>query len=264
MGWIDINQNGQFEANESASATIAASAGSTTAVLSWSLPQVLSSSTYYTLRLRLYDINNINMADNAGTAYDDRAVNGFGFGETEDHRIIANIILPVKLSSFSVQPIACSTQINWVSATEENFKVYHIEKSIDGKSYTAIASINGNGNNSNYSYLDETPANSIVYYRLKMIDLDGKIDYSPIKKINNNCDGKISVRPTVTNGTTWVLGLNKGQLVQVYNMTGHLVIKQIANSTTEQINLSNTAGNLYKVLVSQNGKTVFIGSIVKQ
>ena len=78
--------------------------------------------------------------------------------------------------------------ITWGTSMEINCKYFDVERSDDGNLFTAIATVPGNGTTSlvhNYALTDEIKAvvSSVIYYRLKQVDLDGKKSYSPISVV---------------------------------------------------------------------------------
>ena len=93
FGWIDFNDDGQFSADEQASALVADA--ETTAVLTWSGFTLLApDSTYMRLRLTC-DPAGINAENSSGSAPD---------GEVEDYAITVGSATAVTLSSFTAQP----------------------------------------------------------------------------------------------------------------------------------------------------------------
>ncbi len=71
--------------------------------------------------------------------------------------------------------------LEWKSKEEIALKEFIIERKSNIGDFVQIGSIPPKGNNSYYSFIDETAfksSGSIYYYRLKIIDLNGSISYS--------------------------------------------------------------------------------------
>ncbi len=71
--------------------------------------------------------------------------------------------------------------LEWKSKEEIAVKEFIIERKSNIGDFVQIGSIPPKGNNSYYSFIDETAfksSGSIYYYRLKIIDLNGSISYS--------------------------------------------------------------------------------------
>ncbi|MDO7849403.1 FG-GAP-like repeat-containing protein [Hymenobacter sp. M29] len=94
--------------------------------------------------------------------------------------------LPVVLTAFAGQATSAGNQLKWSTAQETNSARFVVEASADGGTFAAIGELAAAGNNPtvrNYDYLDASaPALSASrrYYRLRQVDLDGTVAYSPV------------------------------------------------------------------------------------
>jgi len=95
-------------------------------------------------------------------------------------------VIPLRLVSFTAVPQTDNTTtLYWNTANEINTKQFVIERGNDGLHFNALATVVAKGRMSNnYSSSVADIGNSIVYYRLKIIDNDGSFNYSPIIKID--------------------------------------------------------------------------------
>lgn len=128
-----------------------------------------------------------------------------------------NMTLPVRLISFSGRLNGSKVDLNWVTASELNTKHFEVERSPDGQNFTRIATVDARGTTANvtvYDLSDPAPYKGINYYRLKIVDFDGKFEYSQIViiRIENNVQlvtkvapnpftGKVDVYLTLTHNT---------------------------------------------------------------
>ena len=101
--------------------------------------------------------------------------------------VLANVIagpLPVTLLNFGGRVQNNSTALlNWTAENEINFARYEVERSINGNNFSLIGSVNALRSvpTVHYNLTDNAlPRISIIYYRLKMIDIDGHYRYSNI------------------------------------------------------------------------------------
>lgn len=99
-------------------------------------------------------------------------------------------VLGVNLSYFksSLMPDRY-VRLDWGTSAEKNFSHYEVQKSLDGQFFNTFINIQGNGTTGlrhDYStQYDVSAINSaIIYFRLKEVDLDGKISYSKIVSIH--------------------------------------------------------------------------------
>lgn len=96
------------------------------------------------------------------------------------------VFLPVKLTSFDVRSAAGNTVfIQWTVAEEKDLAFYFLQGSIDGVTYKQLAAVQPTAGNPAGAYQYTYRANEgIRYFRLQMVDKDGKSDYSPVKTIS--------------------------------------------------------------------------------
>ncbi|MEO8763065.1 MAG: T9SS type A sorting domain-containing protein [Ginsengibacter sp.] len=91
-------------------------------------------------------------------------------------------VLPVTLSSFKAAVNNCNVDLSW-EASESNFKNYEVQTSTDGLQFQSIGTISGSqqaGSQKKYTYQYIKPRQGTSYYRLKMLDADGKAQFSKI------------------------------------------------------------------------------------
>jgi hypothetical protein len=190
----------------------------------------------------------------------------------------ADIPLPVKLSSFTATLNNSKVDIKWTSATEENLSHYIVERSTDGINFSdaGIVFAYGNSNETrNYSLSDNITnlQSSILYYRLRSVDIDGKNELSNIRviRIAKGTEATVSIlaypNPAVndlrvTIPASWQ---NKKAVYELFTLNGQVAkrIESGNSSQTETINIANLAPGYYIVKVSCNNE-VAQQRIVKQ
>lgn len=199
--WVDFNQNGEFESNEIQTVIVASSATQQTIVLNWTgIVTTKDCGTIGTsyMRLRLtFD----NLTDDINTAIDERSFGGARGGEVEDYKVIMKPQddLPVRLVSFAAGLTENKVALSWTVSDEIDSKYYEIERSTNGLDFIVIDKIisKSSGTVNTYQSLDVNPANGPNYYRIKMIDKNGAIQYSKIitARVASKNIANISVRP---------------------------------------------------------------------
>ncbi|MBK6732396.1 MAG: hypothetical protein IPG60_16055 [Bacteroidetes bacterium] len=136
-------------------------------------------------------------------------------------------ILPIVLVNFDGSNVGNANVLNWTTATELNNDYFTIERSLDGKSYEEIGTVEGAGQSSallNYEYTDAQPYLGTNYYRLKQTDYNGAFDYSNVIsiKVNGNFEmGYPYPNPVVNNVSMNILSANSGiTYLRIFDMTG--------------------------------------------
>jgi hypothetical protein len=190
----------------------------------------------------------------------------------------APIELPVKLISFTAQLNDNNkVDLKWTTATEINASHFVIEKSLDGRTFSDAGTVFAAGNTTSvqhYTFSDNLipTTKTVIYYRLRQVDLDGRTDYSATRIIRTgNSDGRATIltypNPAVsevriTIPTNWQGKKVNYEVVNVSGQTTHRMVVG-SSSQTETINLSNMAPGFYMVKVTCNGE-VAQQKIVKQ
>ncbi len=97
-------------------------------------------------------------------------------------------VLPVKLASFTAQNVNCNVELEWKVSEAIDFSHFVVERSTDARTYSAVARIDYDSNQSNYSFTDapfstETVPAKYYYYRLQQVDTDKSFEYSAIRSV---------------------------------------------------------------------------------
>ena len=167
--------------------------------------------------------------------------------------------LPVKLIDFSAKYNKTDVTLTWKSSEEINFSHYILEHSPDGNVYTTTSLVFGageNGSGAQYKYIDRSVAgrSGIIYYRLKMVDIDGKETYSPTRIIRLGEEKQSISLTTYPNPVTSELRItlpsswqNKEVSIELYTINGQKIknFKTSNSSQTETIIVSDLAKGTY-------------------
>ncbi len=164
----------------------------------------------------------------------------------------ANAVLPMNLLSFNAYKLGKDVQVQWLTSNEHNMNYYDVQRSLDGSSFTTIATNQARNQSINtYYYIDAISTMIIqpiggLYYRLRSVDLNGNIAYSKTVKLQlQAADDMITVYPNPFTSTIQLNTTETVTQVALYGMQGNLIqrLKIVNNNTL--INLGNTlkAGN---------------------
>jgi hypothetical protein len=94
--------------------------------------------------------------------------------------------LPVKLIYFTAAAISGSVKLSWQAEDEKPGDHFLIERSANSNSFQTIATIDASNiiGTGKYVSYDKNPDSKNNFYRLKIVDADGKVQYSGIRKVN--------------------------------------------------------------------------------
>ncbi|HTE23804.1 beta strand repeat-containing protein [Flavitalea sp.] len=192
-----------------------------------------------------------------------KTMNGSGSftnGEVEDYFVSYATLLPITLTKFTAFETGnCAARIEWTSSSDETNTGYEILHSNDGATFKTIAKMNSNHNagSNSYAYTDNSVANGLNYYRLKMLDIDGTYAYSRTVTVRTEC-GKtiIQLMPNPVNTVATITGLKMGDEIRVTSSDGRAEIKKLATTGTESLNMSVLANGVHLVQILRNGIVV--------
>ena len=123
------------------------------------------------------------------------------------------VVLPAQLLSFNARALQQKVQLDWLVAQEQNVRYYVVERSANGRQFSAIDQISAQGtaNGSRlYTAFDGTPMQGANYYRLRMVDADGSFKYSQVELVQfvpEVLTSVLSLRPNPYNGQPLQLSL---------------------------------------------------------
>ena len=159
--------------------------------------------------------------------------------------------LPVSLTSFLGKNNGTSCILNWTSVAEKNLINYEIEKSTDGEKFETIGLVKANNAATNYTFSDYAiGASDLNYYRLKINEQKGIVNYSQIIAIQNNSkfDAVLDVYPNPANHFININLPENDKLREVlfYDINGKLMMTSI---TAQNIEVSELNSGVYTIHV---------------
>lgn len=158
--------------------------------------------------------------------------------------------------------------LKWKAQQENNNESYQVERSSDSQEWFRIGEVKAVTTSSvaqSYSFTDQQPINGMNYYRLRMVNKDGKYGITTIKatRIGGNIkDVVIFPNPAHNNASLFFDEKITGTLsVAIYNPNGQLLetLTSSANTNVLSLDLSRFAkGNYFVSIQGSSGfkKTV--------
>ncbi|MBK0404327.1 T9SS type A sorting domain-containing protein [Adhaeribacter sp. BT258] len=172
--------------------------------------------------------------------------------------------LPVSLVKFAAAKTDKGNKLTWATASEKNSAYFLVERSADAKNWNALTKIASQGNSSNivnYEFTDASSAAGLLYYRLKMVDLDGTSEFSKVITIQseNQLAASVSVFPNPVQQAenlhlTFETKAKANVTIQLLDMMGTVVKSE--NQTAEtgrntySLNMASVKPGMYLVQVA--------------
>ena len=165
----------------------------------------------------------------------------------------SNGALPIEVVYFNASVNGFSVNLDWATASEENFDRFEVQRAVGSFEFTTIGTIYGAAENSyelrDYQFIDERPVKGINYYRLKAIDLDGTFEISDLQavKVENADWVKVYPNPASDRIVNLDIANPAGQMVKIFDSYGRNVSSSSVSGYTQQIDLSSLAPGVYTI-----------------
>ncbi len=255
IGWIDWNNNNQFEPSEAATpVTVPNGTNNGSFVLNWS-SITPAQGMWGHARFRIADA--LTIYDYVGTT---------ATGEVEDYTIL-NFVLPLTLTNFTAVKQNSDALLSWTTSSEQNSAYFIIEHSTDGIHFNAAGMVQAAGNSStliHYRFIHKGPATGANYYRLKMMDINGAFVYSEMRLLNvGNAGSVIIVYPNPVKDQLTLTGIEAGMQLRIINTMGQRLTNVFSSGNTMKLNISQLPSALYVLQVIQDNNIIKSIKIVK-
>ena len=164
--------------------------------------------------------------------------------------------LPVTFTSLNGTIRNGKANLSWNIADEHNVDRYEVEESANGRQFQTFTQVDA-ASRSSYQAIDAQLHTGANYYRVKAVDIDGKLTYSKIIRLDNNSavDNDIRVYPNPSRGEL-NLGLNipaGNYQIRLINAVGQTVYQQPltheGGSRSMQLGLPKLSSGVYQVEV---------------
>jgi hypothetical protein len=179
------------------------------------------------------------------------------------------VTLPVTLKSFDAKLVSGKASLKWVSSAEVNFSHYSVQRSFDGRDFSDVTMIMSDAkklNDVSYTYSENIgKATGLIYYRLKMVDIDGKYKYSAIRILKMDASGAALTLSTYPNPVANELRItipaqwqDRKVVYDMFNTEGKIVKRQVSEraSQTEVLYLSDVNVGSYVIRLSSGDQSL--------
>jgi hypothetical protein len=159
--------------------------------------------------------------------------------------------LPLSLLAFTAQLKNSNVAMGWQITNEVNASHFNIQQSTNGNSFNTIGKINKQSGG-NYAYTDDVSGMnaSTVFYRLQMVDQDGKFTYSKtIAVLLKAANSQLTIFPNPVKGTLYLQlssAKNEKISIQIIDMKGSVLQQQEVRVSVGNMSLSFNASKLAK------------------
>jgi hypothetical protein len=173
-------------------------------------------------------------------------------------------VLPATLISFKALEINGEVVLQWIIENEINNSQFSLERSVDGRNFTSIATIEAMGTlheeTQNYIFKDKNAPEGSVYYRLVQYGFDGNLNISGIINISIRKFTILKIYPNQVNKNTTMssadLKSNEYELT-LKNNYGTIIFSSVIKFITEEkmeIFLPDIPAGIYILKIMKDNK----------
>jgi hypothetical protein len=180
-----------------------------------------------------------------------------------------NIAVPVHILEASATVNATKVTLNWKTENEVNTSRFFVERKVNNGAFESIGTQPAAGDfpgTKYYSIYDdiETILSSAIQYRVKLVDIDGKVTYSNTVTLNTTTKESVKTWPNpITSNLNIAIRSNAATIIttRIFDLSGKLV----AQSNNEVVkgnnqlnigNLNTLANGTYMLHISDAAGTI--------
>jgi len=200
--------------------------------------------------------------------------------EVDDNAgLIINDALPVEFSHVNARSQDCeNVDVIWQTQTEINSKGFFIERSVGSvdrfEDMGFVESKGDSNKEQTYTFEDninDLSGNSNLYYRIKQVDIDGRVSFSEMVVIRLDCEDqavRFNVRPNPAFNDLYVDvdgSLDVASKIVVLNSLSQTIATLPINKTDSRtlVDVTKyTAGMYYIKILNNNNEVIFTEKII--
>ena len=152
-------------------------------------------------------------------------------------------------------------QLQWRVANPEEIEEFIVEKIIDGD-WHPVYILKANDANQYYRYTDEHPNAATNLYRIKMIEKNNSLSYSPVRQLNwSQKNDRFTLYPNPASHQVIVTGdFSSLTTIRLFDASGKLKWnkKIVSNSDNISFDLSSLQAGVYIMQIGNEVKKLIV------
>ncbi|MBK6826692.1 MAG: T9SS type A sorting domain-containing protein [Chitinophagaceae bacterium] len=170
------------------------------------------------------------------------------------------LLLPVGLIYFRAVSVQQSVLLNWETDDPGLLQEFILEKKNNAGDWTYLSNLTVIDTRNKYSYADLHPSKGYNYYRLRLMEKNGSISYSPIRQIwFASADNGIDIYPNPASGEIIINGnFDPAYPVQITDIAGRIILETRISSSPSRISLPSLPAGLYLIRYRNFSKKLII------
>lgn len=195
-----------------------------------------------------------------GTAGNNGQINSnYTFSRSTNPAGYCRYLLPVKLVTFNASLIDKKVLLEWQIDNPETVKRFIVEKSVIANQWMELKTIPGNDQKHNYTSVDENPVPGRIYYRIKFIEKNNTLSYSPVRQVVTGNTNEFLIYPNPARDKIMIAGnMNGPAVIKLLDVSGKIIFQKNIVNTPVQISLPNLSSGIYLLRINQSVQKLVI------
>ncbi len=191
-------------------------------------------------------------AQAAGVGSSGQIISNYTFSRSTDPAGYCLLLLPVKLISFSASYIAKKVLLEWEIDNPADVKRFIVERSDVPNQWMELKTIPGNDQSRNYSTIDENPPAGRIYYRIKFIEKNNTLSYSPVRQVTTGKYNEFSIYPNPATNKIFITGnFNYPASLKLLDLSGKIIFQKNLLNSPATIDLPHLPAGIYFLRVNE-------------
>ena len=200
-----------------------------------------------------------NAAVPAATGSTGQINSNYIFPRSTDPAGYCVLLLPVKLIKFTATALNRKVLLQWQIDNPADIKSFVIERSVTASQWMELKTIPGNDQKRDYSTIDENPLPGRVYYRVKFIEKNNSLSYSPVRHITTGSNDEFIIYPNPTSTRIIIAGNIKSPAdLKLLDITGKIIFQKQILVFPAAISLPVLPAGIYVLNINQSAKKIII------
>lgn len=156
--------------------------------------------------------------------------------------------LPVTLIGFSVKRNENLTSLYWKTSRELNSDFFEVQQSDNGKKWNVLGSVKASLESSRdkeYDFQDLIPRQGMQYYRLKMVDVDGRFAYSGIRSLDLESTVQLTAYPNPVSDKLNISANTELTRLKVTDLSGRTLLEISKPKAGQELSLKTYPSGTY-------------------
>jgi Secretion system C-terminal sorting domain/GEVED domain len=189
-------------------------------------------------------------------------------GEVEDYSvaITSNFQALVSIGNLKAQLIEQKARLDWTRRSDK-IAYFEVEKSTNGRDFVVLQKVFTNPNDVYHYIFDTELVEGDNYYQLKIVQLDGTIDYTPIQQLFHEKMFDFTVFPNPAKDEVWIdLKAFEGRNLDVIlsDIAGKVIHTEKVEKATaapHRLDVSSIESGAYFITIQTSGKRTVVRKV---